>query len=61
MIVRTSGAASRITGGPDMAGASSASETYASAVTTPSATTRPAGENWDGLRNIALRYGWPVG
>jgi len=32
-----------------------------STITTPSATTRPAGENWDGLRNIALRYGWPVG
>ncbi|MFL6444334.1 MAG: alkaline phosphatase family protein [Candidatus Sulfotelmatobacter sp.] len=31
-----------------------------STLRTPSATTRSAGENWDGLRNIALRYGWPV-
>ena len=31
-----------------------------STLTTPSATARSAGENWDGLRNIALRHGWPV-
>jgi phospholipase C len=31
-----------------------------STLTTPSPTARSAGENWDGLRNVALRYGWPV-
>ena len=31
-----------------------------SSVPTPFASTRPTNENWNGLRDIALQYGWPV-
>jgi phospholipase C len=30
-------------------------------VVTPLATTQQNNENWDGLRTVALQYGWPVG
>src|SRR5215813_6035998 len=29
-------------------------------VSTPLTKTRSAGENWDGLRDVALQHGWPV-
>jgi phospholipase C len=32
-----------------------------SGVPTPFTKTRSAGENWDGLRHVALQRGWPVG
>lgn len=31
-----------------------------SAAPTPFAGTRSGGENWQGLRNVAMQYGWPV-
>lgn len=31
-----------------------------SSVTTPFAGTRAGSENWDGLRDIARQFGWPV-
>jgi len=30
-------------------------------VVTPFASTQQTNENWDGLRSVALQYGWPVG
>ncbi|HMC74564.1 MAG TPA: hypothetical protein VKG87_09685, partial [Terriglobales bacterium] len=32
-----------------------------SGVPTPFTHKRSAGENWDGLRDVALQRGWPVG
>ena len=32
-----------------------------SVVPAPLSNTRSAGENWDGLRGLALQHGWPVG
>jgi len=32
-----------------------------SGVPTPFTKTRSAGENWDGLRDVALQHGWPIG